>query len=64
MQNIVGEQLLIKQRRDILLQAQLLCIDLIRLNQTLSMLHERLANSETLLQMYQKRMDAGDANAL
>ena len=49
MQNIVGEQLLIKQRRDILLQAQLLCIDLIRLNQTLSMLHERLANSETLL---------------
>lgn len=64
MQNIVGEQLLIMQRRDILLQAQLLCIDLIRLNQTLSMLHERLANSETLLQMYQKRMDAGDANAL
>lgn len=64
MQNIVGEQLLIKQRRDILLQAQLLCIDLIRLNQTLSMLHERLANSETLLQMYQKHMDAGDANAL
>lgn len=64
MQNIVGEQLLIKKRRDILLQAQLLCIDLIRLNQTLSMLHERLANSETLLQMYQKRMDAGDANAL
>lgn len=64
MQNIVGEQLLVKQRRDILLQAQLLCIDLIRLNQTLSMLHERLANSETLLQMYQKRMDAGDANAL
>ena len=64
MQNILGEQLLIKQRRDILLQAQLLCIDLIRLNQTLSMLHERLANSETLLQMYQKRMDAGDANAL
>lgn len=64
MQHTVGEQLLIKQRRDILLQAQLLCIDIIRLNQTLSMLHERLANSETLLQMYQKRMDAGDANAL
>ena len=64
MQHTVGEQLLAKQRRDILLQAQLLSIDLIRLNQTLSMLHERLANSETLLQMYQKRMDAGDANAL
>ena len=64
MQQTVGDKLLAKQRRDILLQAQLLCIDLIRLNQTLSMLHERLANSETLLQMYQKRMDAGDANAL
>ena len=64
MQQTVGDKLLAKQRRDILLQAQLLCIDLIRLNQTLSMLRERLTNSETLLQMYQKRMKAGDANAL
>ena len=64
MQQTVGDKLLAKQRRDILLQAQLLCIDLIRLNQTLSMLRERIANSETLLQMYQKRMEAGDANAL
>ena len=64
MQQTVGDKLLAKQRRDILLQAQLLCIDLIRLNQTLSMLRERLVNSETLLQMYQKRMEAGDANAL
>ena len=64
MQQTVGDKLLAKQRRDILLQAQLLCIDLIRLNQTLSMLRERLANSETLLQMYQKRMEAGDDNAL
>ena len=64
MQQSVGEQLLAKQRRDILLQAQLLCIDLIRVNQTLAMLRERLANSETLLSMYNKRMEAGDANAL
>ena len=64
MQQTIGDKLLAKQRRDILLQAQLLCIDLIRLNQTLSMLRERLANSETLLQMYQKRMEAGDANTL
>lgn len=56
MQQTVGDQLLAKQRRDILLQAQLVCIDLIRLNQTLTMLRERLANSETLLQMYEKRM--------
>lgn len=64
MQQTVGDKLLVKQRRDILLQAQLLCIDIIRLNQTLSMLRERLANSETLRQMYEKRMEAGDANAL
>ena len=64
MQQTVGVQLLAKQRRDILLQAQLLCIDIIRLNQTLAMLKERLANSEKLLQMYEKRMEAGDANAL
>ena len=64
MQQTVGDQLLVKQRRDILLQAQLVCIDVIRLNQSLAMLRERLANSETLLQMYEKRMEAGDANAL
>lgn len=64
MQQTVGEQLLAKQRRDILLQAQLLCIDIIRVNQTLAMLKERLDNSEKLLQMYEKRMEAGDANAL
>ena len=64
MQQTVGHQLLAKQRRDILLQAQLVCIDVIRLNQSLAMLRERLSNSETLLQMYEKRMEAGDANAL
>lgn len=64
MQQTVGDQQLAKQRRDILLQAQLVCIDVIRLNQSLAMLCERLANSETLLQMYEKRMEAGDANAL
>lgn len=64
MQQTVGDRLLVKQRRDILLQAQLVCIDVIRLNQSLAMLRERLSNSETLLQMYEKRMEAGDANAL
>ena len=64
MQQTVGDRQLAKQRRDILLQAQLVCIDVIRLNQSLAMLRERLSNSETLLQMYEKRMAAGDANAL
>ena len=64
MQQAVGEKQIAKQRRDILLQAQMVCLDLIRVNQTLAMLRERLANSETLLQMSEKRMEAGDANAL
>lgn len=64
MQQAVGEKQIAKQCRDILLQAQMVCLDLIRVNQTLAMLRERLANSETLLQMYEKRMEAGDANAL
>ena len=64
MQQTVGDRQLARQRRDILLQAQLVCIDVIRLNQSLAMLRERLSNSETLLQMYEKRMEAGDANAL
>ena len=64
MQQAVGEKQIAKQRRDILLQAQLVCLDLIRVNQTLAMLRERLANSDTLLLMYEKRMEAGDANAL
>ena len=53
MQQAVGEKQIAKQRRDILLQAQMVCLDLIRVNQTLAMLRERLANSETLLQMYE-----------
>lgn len=53
-----------RQRRDILLEAKLLCLDIIRINQTLQMLHQRLTNSETLNTMYQKRLDAGDANIL
>lgn len=64
MQQAVGEKQIAKQRRDILLQAQLVCLDLIRVNQTLAMLRERLGNSDTLLLMYEKRMEAGDANAL
>ena len=64
MQKAVGGKVYEKNRRDILLEAQLLCVDVIRLNKTLAMLGQRLRNSETLRQMYDKRMEAGDANIL
>lgn len=51
-------------RRDILLEAKLLCIDIIRLNQIIDMLAQRLSQSETMQQLFEKRMDAGDANIL
>ena len=64
MQQTVGDQLAARQRRDILLEAELLCIDIIRFNKTLVMLNERFSNSDTLRIMYEKRMAAGDANIL
>ena len=60
----VGGKMYEKNRRDILLEAEQLCIDVIRLNKTLAMLDQRLKNSETQHQMYDKRMAAGDANIL
>lgn len=60
----VGGKMYEKNRRDILLEAEQLCIDIIRLNMTMTMLDQRLKNSETLHQMYDKRMAAGDANIL
>ena len=64
LQKAVGGKVYEKNRRDILLEAQLLCVDVIRLNKTLAMLGQRLKNSEALRQMYEKRMEAGDANIL
>ena len=64
LQKAVGGKVYEKNRRDILLEAQLLCVDVIRLNKTLAMLGQRLKNSEALRQMYDKRMEAGDANIL
>ena len=64
MQKSVGGKMYEKNRRDILLEAEQLCLDIIRLNMTMTMLDQRLKNSETLHQMYDKRMAAGDANIL
>lgn len=53
-----------RRRRDILLQAQLLCIDIICLNQRLQMLEQRLQSNQAIRGIYEKRMEAGDANIL
>lgn len=52
------------QRRDILLQAQLLCLDLIRLNQEKDLLDTRLANADELLALMEKRFSEGGANII
>lgn len=64
LQKQANEQQYARMRRDILLEAELLCLDIIRANQTLQMLQQRLADSQTLKEMYEKRMEAGDANIL
>ena len=51
-------------RRDILLQAKNLCLDLIRLNQEQQLLAERMKNADALLELFEKRLKEGDANAL
>lgn len=52
------------QRRDILLQAQLLCLDLVRLNQEKELLDTRMANADELLALMEKRFAEGGANII
>lgn len=51
-------------RRGVLLQAEELFLELVRLNKVHSLLEERLSNAETTLAFFQRKMDAGDANIL
>ncbi len=51
-------------RRDILLRAKELCLDLILLNQENALFKERQKNAETLAQVFDKRLRTGDANLL
>ena len=51
-------------RRDILLQAKLLCLELILLNQENELIQIRQKNADDLQAMYEKRLQTGDANAL
>lgn len=51
-------------RRDILLQAQLLCLDLVRLNQEKEILDTRMSNAEELLTLTEKRFAEGGTNII
>ena len=51
-------------RRDILLKAKILCLDLISLNQEKALMNIRKQNADELEALYDKRLEAGDANIL
>ena len=51
-------------RRDILLKAKTLCLDLILLNQEKALMDIRKQNADELETLYNQRLEAGDANIL
>ena len=51
-------------RRDVLLRAKNLCLDLILLNQEKALMDIRMKNADELSALYEKRLEAGDANIL
>ncbi len=51
-------------RRDILLEARILCFDLVRLNKEYELLAQRQHNASALLDMVQRNFDAGGASIL
>ena len=51
-------------RRDILLQAKELCMDIIHLNRQEELLEQLLDNAEALAGLYEKRLETGDANII
>ena len=51
-------------RRDVLLRAKNLCLDLILLHQEKALMDIRMKNADELEALYAKRLEAGDANIL
>ena len=51
-------------RREILLTAKNICLDLIMLNQQQKLLDERMRNADELLELFEKRLQEGDAGIL
>ncbi len=64
LRNEVYEKKYATLRRDVLLKAKELCLDLIRLNQQKTLLDSRKANAEELVKLYEQRLQTGDANIL
>ncbi len=52
------------ERRDVLLEAKLLCLDLIGLNREASLLHLLQTHADSLAHLCEARLQAGDATAL
>ena len=51
-------------RRDVLLRAKNLCLDLILLNQEKALMDIRMKNADELASLYENRLEAGDASIL
>lgn len=51
-------------RQNILLEAKLVCVELVFYNKIKLILNNRLSNAESLNKSYKKRLELGDANAL
>ena len=51
-------------RRQLLLDAQMTCLEIIYLRQQEALLNERLSNAQKLSQAYQQKLEAGDANII
>lgn len=64
LQQQVNDQQYRAARSQVLLQAELLCYEVIHSNEVIQMLKQRLIGSDSLLLLFEKRMEAGDANIL
>ena len=51
-------------RRNVLLEAKTLCLDMIRLNRQRDLLNKRMQNADELLALYEERLRAGDATVI
>jgi|LSQX01.1.fsa_nt_gb outer membrane protein TolC len=63
-QNVSVEMLLKAERMSILLSAKQLCLDLIFYNSIANELEERLSYATRIAEIYEKRLNVGDANML
>ena len=64
LQGEVKEMEYLTARRDVLLAAKSLCLDLIDMNKRRALLDERRRNADELMAMYTEKYDNGDATAL